>query len=81
MNVKKIRQTNGQRVKRTNGRTDKRTGQKLYAPDLSMRGHKKVLCQIPVISPYCNSAFKSGLFQDGKRIVCRVNVSKEHCTV
>ena len=27
----------------TNGQTDKRTGQKLYAPDLSMRGHKNTL--------------------------------------
>ena len=24
--------------------TNKRTGQKLYAPDLSMRGHKNLLC-------------------------------------
>ena len=25
---------------RTSGQTDKRPGQKLYAPDLSMQGHK-----------------------------------------
>ena len=27
--------------KQTDGRTDAQTGQKLFAPDLSMRGHKK----------------------------------------
>jgi hypothetical protein len=29
----------------TNKQTDRRTGQKLYAPDLSIRGHKKLEIQ------------------------------------
>ena len=32
--------TYGQTEERTDVRTDKQTGQKLYANDLSMRGHK-----------------------------------------
>ena len=30
-------------TRQTNGRTDKQRGQKLYAPDLSMHGHKNFL--------------------------------------
>jgi hypothetical protein len=29
--------------RQTGGQTDRRTGQKLYAPDLSIRGHKKLI--------------------------------------
>ena len=39
----------------TNGQTEKRTGQKLYAPDLSMRGHKRVI----IFTTYCESISNS----------------------
>ena len=32
--------------RQTDKQTDRRTGQKLYAPDLSIRGHKKLLVHI-----------------------------------
>ena len=37
--------TDKQTDKQTNKQTDKQTGQKQYAPDHSIRGHKKIIIQ------------------------------------
>ena len=44
------KQTNKQTDRQTDRQTNKQTGQKQYAPDHSIRGHKNILCSMQQVN-------------------------------
>jgi hypothetical protein len=46
-------QTDRRTDRQTDRQTDRRTGQKLYAPDLSIRGHKNIAATVFDLAQLC----------------------------